>query len=46
LTKAASRYRHRFGQYRIGMRLDFQRPACMTDARSMLSANKYWVAPP
>jgi hypothetical protein len=31
--------------YRIGIRCDFQRPACITDARSMLSANRSCVAP-
>ena len=31
--------------YRIGMRLDFQRPDCMIEAKSILSHRRSWVAP-
>ena len=30
---------------RIGIAVDLQRPACITEAKSMLRANKSWVAP-
>ena len=31
--------------YRIGIRVDLHRPACITDPKSMFNANKFCAAP-